>query len=136
MDGRSGQMSNRTDRSIIYSFIDAAIDDAARHMVTARKYAFDDDDIDAAIDRCLRALSAIREAEENMSVSSDIVTVRKKNLIELELDELRQVLWSLTKDISKKTRMCYAEHRKSRVLRMQFVAYSFHPQHGAEAVGG
>lgn len=129
-------MANRTDRSIIYSFIDAAIDDAGRHMLTAREYAFDDDDIDAAIDRCLRALSAIREAEENMSISSDIVTKRKKNFFEQKLDDLRQVLWCLTKDISRKTRMCYTEHQKTRVLRMHFLAYSYQPRDGAEAVGG
>jgi hypothetical protein len=129
-------MSSRADRSIIYSFIDAAIEDAARHMSTAREYAFDDGDVDAAIDRCLRALSAIREAEENMSVSSDIVTRRKKTSFDRKLDGLRQILWCLTKDISRKTRMCYTEHQKSRVLRMQFLAYSWQPQDGAEAVGG
>ena len=129
-------MASRSDRNIIYSFIDAAIEDADRHMTAAREYAFDDGDMDAAIDRCLRVLSAVREIEENMSISSDIVSKRKKTSYYRKLDRLHQKFWCLTKDLSRKTRMCYTEHQKTRVLRMHFLAYSFQPQDGAEAIGG
>jgi len=105
-------------------------------MDAAREYAFAGDNIEAAIDRCLRALGSIREAEEETAVSSEIVSKRKKTALDQKVAELTQQLWCLTKDISSKTRVCYDQHQKTRVLRVHFLAYCYQPQDGAQAVGG
>jgi len=128
-----GNTNVRADRNIIYSFIHSALDDATQHLDMARSMV---SDAESATERSLRALDAIREAEEELLVSSDLVTTRKKNSFLKEIDILRQRLWCVTKEISSATRMCYAEHQKSRVLRMHFLAYSYEPQGGVEAVGG
>jgi hypothetical protein len=128
-----GNGSEQADRNIIYSFIRSALDDARDHLDMAGSMP---NEAEAATDRCLRALDAIREAEEELLVSSDIVTTRKRNSFLREIDALWRRVWCATKDISSHSRMCYAEHQKSRVLRMHFLAYSYEPQDGAEAVGG
>jgi len=69
-------------------------------------------------------------------VSSELVTRRKQTIFERDIVAVFKRLWCLTKDISIRTRVCYTQHRKSRVLRMHFLAYSYEPQDGAEAVGG
>ena len=121
-------MAKRTDRNIIYSFIKSAIDDAQQYLRQAYNYAFALDDIPNAVDQCLRAISAIREAEEHKTVSSDIVSTRQKRRFDKEIEHLRQCQWNLTKEISKKTKSCYIQHEQTSVLRMQFLAYSYKPQ--------
>lgn len=125
----------KADRNIIYSFIQSALDDAQLHLDSAFAFAGVANDLEAAIDRCLRARDAIREAQEEIVVSSELVTRQKQTIFEREITSLYQRLWCVTKDVSSKTRLCYTEHQKSRVLRMHFLAYSYEPQE-AEAVGG
>lgn len=131
-----GQSSIRTDRKILYAFIDQALSDAARHLETARWQVSTEERFEAAVDRCLRARDALDEAEEEVAVSSDVVTAKKRNAFGRRIQELHRELWCVTKDLSKKTRLCYDQHRQTRVLRMHFLAYSYETQDKAEAVGG
>lgn len=126
----------KSDRNIVYSFIQQAIDDARRHLEAARWQICTAAEVDDPIDRCLRARDALLEAEQEIAVSSSIVTTKKKNIFYREIEDLHRELWCVTKDISKKTRTCYDQHRQTRVLRMHFLAYSFDPRNDAEAVGG
>lgn len=121
-------MACRADRNIIYSFVESAIDDAQRSLRTAYDYAFNRNDIISATDRCLRAISSIREAEEHMAVSSDIVSKQKKKVFEQDLIALKRTLWCFTKDVSKQTGACYVGHEQTSVLRMHFLAYSYEPR--------
>jgi len=124
------------DRNIVYSFIQQAIDDARRHLEAARWQVVTGTEVEDPIDRCLRARDALVEAEQEIAVASGIVTTKKKNVFYREIEGLHRELWCATKDISKKSRACYDQHRRTRVLRMHFLAYSYEPQNGAEAVGG
>lgn len=127
---------NRADRNIIYSFIQQALDDAKRHLDHASAFASNNTDTEAAVGRCLRARDAIREARGEIVVSSELVTRRKQTIFEREIAELDKRLWCLTKEISRLTKVCHSEHRKSSVLRIHFLAYNYKHQDGAEAIGG
>lgn len=127
-DEEEEAMSCRADRNIIYSFVKSAIDDAQQHLREAYAEAFNCDDVRSATDKGLRAISSIREAEEHMAVSSEIISKQKKKVFEQEIVALKRALWCLTKDISKKTRTCYVGHEQTGVLRMHFLAYSFEPR--------
>lgn len=128
--------SIKADREILYGFIDQAISDAKRHLETARWKINTETCFEDAIDRCLRAFDALGEAEKKIALSSSFVTARKKSIFDRKIVDLYRELWCATKDLSKKTRLCYDEHRQTRVLRMYFLAHCYDPQDEAEAVGG
>lgn len=126
-------MTQRTSRNIIYSFVNSAIDSAQSHLRSAYDYAFNCKDIDNAIDRCYRAISSFREAEQHVAASRKIISTRQKNKFEDDLVAIHQCLWCLTKDISRQAKSCYIQNEKSRGLRMHFLAYSYEPRDGVES---
>lgn len=121
-------MTCRADRNIIYSFVKSAIDDAQSQLRSAYDCAFNLGDIARATEKCLRAISLIREAEEHMAVSSEIISKQKKTVFENDVHSLNKTLWCLTKDISKETRSCYIGREQTSVLRQHFLAYSYEPR--------
>ena len=126
-------MTCRADRNIIYSLVNDSIDDAQGHLRSAYNYAFNVGDAPRATDHCLRAISMIREAEEHMAVSSDIISSRKKNGFRADLQALQRALWCMTKDISALAKSCYADWETTSVLRLHFLAYSYDPQDDAKS---
>lgn len=128
-------MVKQAGRSIIYSFVKSAIDDFQQHMRSAYDHAFVRSDIDNAIDRCYRAISAYREAEEHIVASRSIISAKQKKKFDKELAAAHKCLWSLTKEISNKAKPCYVQYEKSRGLRQYFLAYSYDPHGGVESQG-
>jgi len=127
--------NKKTERESIYETIDHAIADCKLHIEKAVSFA-DEDHVDKSIVRCERAIGVVAEICVEIAKNDILISRQKMRYIDRNLADIQRSLWCATKKINGITKSRMSLQKRSKKLRLNFLAYSFEPASvEAEAVG-
>jgi len=115
-----------TNKSVLYSLINGSFEDISLHTEMSLGF-LEDEEFEKAIIRCEKAIKSLGEAKREIQRYGREISHQKMVHFSNQLLESHQKIWQTTQKINEVVKGNLLLFKRSKNLRLNFVAYAYNP---------